>query len=120
MSGQAPRRLDDGAGLSGSEAPRAGVGTTSRSGPARSTVLPARVATWAGPLALAGLILLFTLACGRWMVAMHEAGHAETRQDIASVNQAVWNTSQGHLFARPAPAESITVRGDSEVDLSWP
>ena len=55
----------------------------------------ARPAAWAGPLALAGLLLVFTVACGGWMVAMHEAGHAETRQDIASVNQAVWNTSRG-------------------------
>ena len=62
------------------------------------TAVSARAATWVGPLALAGLILLFSLACGRWMVSMHEAGHAETRQDIASVNQAVWNTSRGRFL----------------------
>jgi predicted membrane protein DUF2079 len=56
-----------------------------------------RAATWAGPLALAGLVLVFTLACGRFMVALHEAGDAETRQDIASVNQAVWNTAHGRV-----------------------
>ena len=49
----------------------------------------ARVAAWAGPIVMAGLVLLFTIACGRWMIALHETGHAETRQDIASVNQAV-------------------------------
>jgi uncharacterized membrane protein len=53
---------------------------------------------WAGPLALAGLVILFTVACGRWMVALHEAGHTETRQDIASINQAVWNTSRGRVL----------------------
>jgi uncharacterized membrane protein len=51
----------------------------------------------AGPIAMAGLVLLFTIACGRWMIALHETGHAETRQDIASINQAVWNTSRGRL-----------------------
>jgi len=62
------------------------------------TAVSARPAAWAGPLALAGLLLVFTVACGGWMVAMHEAGHAETRQDIASVNQAVWNTSRGRFL----------------------
>jgi Predicted membrane protein (DUF2079) len=52
---------------------------------------------WAGPLALAGLILVFTLACGRWMVALHENGHAETRQDVAALSQAIWNTARGRL-----------------------
>jgi hypothetical protein len=108
MSGQAPRTLDAGVGLSGREAPRAGLlrrladrsglDLAPRSRPAGSAVLPARAAAWAGPLALAGLILLFTLVCGRWMVALHEAGHAETRQDIASVNQAVWNTAHGRVL----------------------
>ena len=56
-----------------------------------------RVANRAGPIVMAGLVLLFTIACGRWMVALHEAGHVETHQDIASISQAVWNTSQGRL-----------------------
>ena len=51
----------------------------------------------AGPIAMAGLILLFTITCGRWMIALHEAGHVETPQDIASLNQAIWNTSRGRL-----------------------
>ena len=62
------------------------------------TAVSTRPAAWPGPLALAGLLLVFTVACGGWMVAMHEAGHAETRQDIASVNQAVWNTSRGRFL----------------------
>ena len=31
------------------------------------------------------------------MIALHEAGHVETPQDIASINQAIWNTSRGRL-----------------------
>ena len=46
---------------------------------------------------MAGLVLLFTIACGRWMIALHETGHAQTPQDIASISQAVWNTSRGRL-----------------------
>ncbi len=46
---------------------------------------------------MAGLLLLFTIACGRWMIVLHETGHAETNHDIASISQAVWNTSQGRL-----------------------
>ena len=57
----------------------------------------ARVWDRAGPIAMAGLILLFTITCGRWMIALHEAGHVETPQDIASINQAIWNTSRGRL-----------------------
>jgi hypothetical protein len=61
------------------------------------TAVARRTAPWAGPVLLAALILGFTWAGGRWMGALHEAGHAETRQDIASVNQAVWNTSRGRV-----------------------
>jgi Predicted membrane protein (DUF2079) len=57
----------------------------------------ARVAVRAGPIVMAGLVLLFTIACGRWMIALHGTGHAETRQDIASISQAIWNTSRGRL-----------------------
>ena len=61
------------------------------------TAVARRTAPWAGPVLLAALILGFTWAGGRWMGALHAAGHAETRQDIASVNQAVWNTSRGRV-----------------------
>ena len=54
-----------------------------------------RIADRAGPIVMAGLLLLFTIACGRWMIALHESGHAETHQDIASISQAIWNTSRG-------------------------
>jgi hypothetical protein len=56
-----------------------------------------RVAARAGPIVMTALIVLFALVCGRWMIALHETGHAAARQDIASFNQAVWNTSQGRL-----------------------
>jgi hypothetical protein len=59
--------------------------------------LRARIADRAGPIAIAGLVLLFTITCGRWMIALHETGHAETHQDLASISQAVWNTSRGRL-----------------------
>jgi hypothetical protein len=55
------------------------------------------IAARAGPITMAGLVFLFTIACGRWMIALHETGHVETSHDIASINQAVWNTSQGRL-----------------------
>jgi Predicted membrane protein (DUF2079) len=57
----------------------------------------ARVAGRVGPIGLAALLLLFTVAAGRWMIALHETGHAETPQDVASISQAIWNTSQGRL-----------------------
>ena len=55
------------------------------------------IAARTGPITMAGLVLLFTIACGRWMIALHETGHAETNHDIASISQAIWNTSQGRL-----------------------
>lgn len=55
------------------------------------------IAARAGPITMAGLVLLFTIVCGRWMIALHETGHVETSHDIASISQAVWNTSQGRL-----------------------
>ena len=57
----------------------------------------AYIADRAGPIALAGLILLFTIACGQWMIALHEAGHMELRQDVASISQVIWNTSRGRF-----------------------
>jgi hypothetical protein len=56
-----------------------------------------RSAARAGCVAMAGLVLLFAVVCGHWMTALHETGHAETRQDIASISQAIWNTSRGRL-----------------------
>lgn len=54
-------------------------------------------AALAGPITMAGLLLLFTILCGRWMVALHDTGHTASPQDIASISQAVWNTSRGRL-----------------------
>jgi hypothetical protein len=44
------------------------------------------------------------------MVAL-TTGHAETRQDIASVNQAVWNTARGRFFARRSSTKAPGSRG---------
>ena len=44
----------------------------------------------------------------------------ESRRQVESLVRMGCGIAQGHLFARPAPADSITVHGDSEVDLSWP
>jgi len=44
----------------------------------------------------------------------------ESRRQVEALVQMGCGVAQGHLFARPAPAEAITLRGDSEVDLSWP
>jgi diguanylate cyclase (GGDEF)-like protein/PAS domain S-box-containing protein len=44
----------------------------------------------------------------------------ESRRQVESLVRMGCGTAQGHLFARPAPADSITVHGDAEVDLSWP
>jgi hypothetical protein len=57
----------------------------------------ARGRDWVGPIVLTGLVLLFTIMCGRWMIALHETGYARTQQDVASISQAVWNTSRGRL-----------------------
>ena len=46
---------------------------------------------------MTGLVLLFTIMCGRWMIALHETGYARTHQDVASISQAVWNMSRGRL-----------------------
>ena len=43
----------------------------------------------------------------------------ESRRQVESLVRMGCGIAQGHLFARPAPADSITVHGDSEVDLSW-
>jgi predicted membrane protein DUF2079 len=63
------------------------------------TALLARVAGRAGPIVMTGLILLFTITCGRWMIALHDTAHTAKPQDVASLSQAIWNTSKGR-FAR--------------------
>jgi hypothetical protein len=60
---------------------------------------------------MAGLILLFTITCGRWMIALHEAGHVETPQDIASINQAIWNTSRGLREVEALGGETVAESG---------
>jgi len=44
----------------------------------------------------------------------------ESRRQVEALVQMGCGVAQGHLFARPGPAEAITLRGDSAVDLSWP
>ena len=63
----------------------------------------ARQVLAAGAVAVAGLVVVFTIAGGRWMIALHEAGHAETHQDVASISQAVLSRSDF-----PASARAVT------------
>jgi diguanylate cyclase (GGDEF)-like protein/PAS domain S-box-containing protein len=44
----------------------------------------------------------------------------ESRRQVEALVRMGCGIAQGHLFARPAPAEAITVSGDNEVNLSWP
>ena len=48
-----------------------------------------------GPVCLCLLILAFTCCCGAYMTALYEKGYCRATQDMASINQAIWNTAHG-------------------------
>lgn len=43
-------------------------------------------------------IVVFTAACAWRMNNLYESGHTRRRQDLGSINQAVWNSSRGHIL----------------------
>jgi len=47
------------------------------------------------PTCLGLLVLVFTILSGRHMTALYENGFCRATQDMASINQAVWNTAHG-------------------------
>jgi uncharacterized membrane protein len=48
-----------------------------------------------GAVLLVVFILLFAFVCGGAMTSLYENGQARRRQDMASVNQAIWNSANG-------------------------
>lgn len=48
-----------------------------------------------GPICLGLMILAFTAFCGSHMTALYERGYCRATQDMASINQAIWNTAHG-------------------------
>lgn len=50
---------------------------------------------WVAPTLLCVFIAAFTLVSGYHLARVYEAGHGPYLQDMASLNQAIWNTAHG-------------------------